>query len=109
MFIVAKLKKIDTLKISKFYQFHFCVFKVIQCIALGATVDNCLCFFFCKKSILPTDSITIVDVRLCRGFSAVNTITKFGGVPHIQGHILFFNQASPPLKRNIYFNICNVY
>ena len=26
-------------------------------------LDNCLCFF-CKKSILPTDSITFVNVRL---------------------------------------------
>ena len=33
--------------------------------ALGATLDNCLC------SILPTDSYTIVNVRLWRGFSAV--------------------------------------
>ena len=103
MFIVAKLKKIDTLKISKFYQFHFCVFKVIQCIALGATVDNCLCFFFCKKSILPTDSITIVDVRLCRGFSAVKTITKFGGVPHIQKAHTVFQPGKPSFKKENLF------
>ena len=35
---------------------------------LGAALDNC---FFCQKSILPTDSIAIVDVRLWRGFSVV--------------------------------------
>ena len=39
--------------------------------ALGAALDNCLCFFFCQKNILPTDSITIVDVRLGHGFSVV--------------------------------------
>ena len=64
MFIVAKTKKIDTLKISKFYKFHFFgVFKVLQCTLLGAALYNCLCFSF-SKSILPTDSITIVNVLL---------------------------------------------
>ena len=64
MFIVAKTKKIDTLKISKILLISFfCVFKVLQCTLLGAALDNCLCFSF-SKSILPTDSITIVNVRL---------------------------------------------
>ena len=65
MFIVAKTKKIDTLKISKILliSFFFGVFKVLQCTLLGAALDNCLCFSF-SKSILPTDSITIVNVRL---------------------------------------------
>ena len=40
MLIVAKIQKIDTLKISKFYLFHFCVFKVLQCMALGEALDN---------------------------------------------------------------------
>ena len=63
MFIVAKTQNINTLKISKFSLISFfCVFKVFQCTALGAALDNCLCF--CQKSILPSDSITIVDVRL---------------------------------------------
>ena len=71
MFIVAKTKKIDTLKISKILLISFFgVFKVLQCTLLGAALDNCLCFSF-SKSILPTDSITIVNVSLWRGFSAV--------------------------------------
>ena len=37
--------------------------------ATGAALDNCV--FLSEKSTLPTDSITIVDVRLWRGFSAV--------------------------------------
>ena len=71
LFVVVKIqKKNDILKISKFYQFYFfCIFNVLQFVALGAALDNCLCFSFarrvtCQKSILPTDSITIVDVRL---------------------------------------------
>ena len=66
MFIVAKTKKNDTLKISKILLISFFwrgVFKVLQCTLLGAALDNCLCFSF-SKSILPTDSITIVNVRL---------------------------------------------
>ena len=66
MFIVAKTKKIDTLKISKILLisfFFFWRFKVLQCTLLGAALDNCLCFSF-SKSILPIDSITIVNVRL---------------------------------------------
>ena len=64
MFIVAKTKKIDTLKISKILLISFFgVFKVFHCTLLGAALDNCLCFSF-SKSILPTDSITIVNVRL---------------------------------------------
>ena len=64
MFIVAKTKKNDTLKISKILLISFFgVFKVIQCTLLGAALDNCLCFSF-SKSILPTNSITIVNVRL---------------------------------------------
>ena len=64
MFIVAKTKKIDTLKISKIINFiFFGIFKVLQCTLLGAALDNCLCFSF-SKSILPIDSITIVNVRL---------------------------------------------
>ena len=51
MFTVAKIKKIDTLKISKFY-FIFCVFKVFQCMGLGAALDNCLCF------LLPEEYLT---------------------------------------------------
>ena len=61
MFIVAKTKKIDTLKISKILLTSF--FGVLQCTLLGAALDKCLCFSF-SKSILPTDSITIVNVRL---------------------------------------------
>ena len=70
MFIVAKTKKHYTLKISKillislfFFCFFFGVFKVLQCTLLGAALDNCLCFSV-SKSILPNDSITIVNVRL---------------------------------------------
>ena len=64
MFIVAKTKKIDTLKISKILLISFFSrFKVLQCTLLGAPLDKCLCFSF-SKSILPTDSITIVNVRL---------------------------------------------
>ena len=62
MFIVAKTKNIDTLKISKILLISFFgVFKVLQCTLLGAALDNCLCFSF-SKSILPTDLITIVNV-----------------------------------------------
>ena len=65
MFIVAKTKKIDTLKISKILLISFFgVFKVLQCTLLGAALDNCFVFFFFQKSILPTDSITSVNVRL---------------------------------------------
>ena len=65
MFIVAKPKEIDTLKISKILLISFFgVFKVLQYTFLGAALDNCLCFFFFQKSILPTDSITIVNVSL---------------------------------------------
>ena len=76
MFIVAKTKKKwyiknDTLQVN-FINLFFCIFKVLQCLALGAALDNCLCFFFfCQKSVLLTDSITIVNVRLWRGVSAV--------------------------------------
>ena len=64
MFIVAKTQKIDTLKVSKILLISFFWhFKVIQCTLLGAALDNCLCFSFSKSS-LPTDSITIVNVRL---------------------------------------------
>ena len=66
MFIVAKTQKIvfDTLKISKILLISFFgVFKVLQCTLLGAALDICLCFSF-SKSILPTDSITIVNVSL---------------------------------------------
>ena len=48
-FIVAKIQKIDTLKLSKFYLYLFCVFKIIQCMSLGATLDNCLCFSFARR------------------------------------------------------------
>ena len=74
MFIVAKTLKIDKLKISKFYKFHFLRFKVLQCMALGASLDNCLRFSFARRVyeyILPTDSIAIVYIRLCRDFNAV--------------------------------------
>ena len=72
MFIVAKTKKIDTLKISKILLISFFWrFKVLQCTLLGAALDNCFFLVFFSKSILPTDSITIVNVRLGRGFSAV--------------------------------------
>ena len=64
MFNVAKIKKIDTLKISIILLISFSWrFKILQCTLLGAALDNCLCFSF-PKSILPTDSITIVNVRL---------------------------------------------
>ena len=46
MFIVAKIKINDTLKISKFYLFHFCTIKALQCMRLGAALDSCLCFSF---------------------------------------------------------------
>ena len=46
-----------------YYRTFLGVFKVLQCTLLGAALDNCLCFSF-SKSILPTDSITIVNVRL---------------------------------------------
>ena len=47
MFIVAKIQKIDILKINKFYLFHFLLrFKGLQCMVLGAALDNCLCFSF---------------------------------------------------------------
>ena len=43
MFIVAKTQKFDTLKISKFLLISFfCVYKVFQCTALGAALDNCV-------------------------------------------------------------------
>ena len=48
MLIVAEIhccknSKIDTLKISNFYNYYFfCVFKVLQCMALGAALDNCV-------------------------------------------------------------------
>ena len=42
MFIVAKIQIIDTLKISKFYLFHFLRFKVLQCMVLGAALDVCV-------------------------------------------------------------------
>ena len=42
MLIVAKIQKIDTLKMSKFYLFLFCVFKILRCMALGAALDNCV-------------------------------------------------------------------
>ena len=41
MLMLQKLKN-DTLKISKFYKFHFCIFKVLQCMALGAALDICV-------------------------------------------------------------------
>ena len=55
MFIVAKTKKNDTLKISKFLliSFFFGVFKVFQLTALGAALDNCLCFSFARRVSYP--------------------------------------------------------
>ena len=50
MFIVAKTKKIDTLKISKILLISFFgIFKVLQCTLLGAALDNCLCFSFFQE------------------------------------------------------------
>ena len=49
MFFVAKIKKNDTLKISKFINFIFCVFKGLQCMALGAALDNCLRLSFARR------------------------------------------------------------
>ena len=49
MLIAAKIHKIDTLKISKFYYLFFCVSKDLQCMALGAALDNCLCFSFARR------------------------------------------------------------
>ena len=41
--IVAKTQKTDTLKISKFLSISFFgLFKVFQCMALGAALDNCV-------------------------------------------------------------------
>ena len=56
MFIVAKTQKIDTSKISKFLLISFfCIFKVFQCTALGAALDNFLCFSFAiRVSYQPT-------------------------------------------------------
>ena len=55
MFIVAKTQKIDTLEISIFFiSFVFCVFKVFQCTALGATLDNYLCFTFARRVSFPS-------------------------------------------------------
>ena len=51
MFTVAKVKKNDTLKISNLY-FIVCVFNVLQCMGLGAALDNCLCF------LLPEEYLT---------------------------------------------------
>ena len=54
MFIVAKTKKIDTLKISMFFiNFIFLRFKVFQCMALSVALDNCLCFSFARRVSYP--------------------------------------------------------
>ena len=54
MFIVAKTKKNDTLKISKFVLFSFFAFLLVfQCKALGAAFDNCLCFSFARRISYP--------------------------------------------------------
>ena len=53
--------------------------------------------------ILPTDSITIVYVRLWRGFSAGQKITKFGGVSYIQGAHAVFRLGKPSFKKENVF------
>ena len=54
MFIVAKTQKTNALKISKFLLISFfCVFKVFQCMALGAALNNCLCFSFARRVSYP--------------------------------------------------------
>ena len=60
MFIVAKTKKIDTLKISKILLISFfCVFKVLQCTLLGAA----MCFSFSKRvSYPPTQYLLLMFV-----------------------------------------------
>ena len=61
MFIVAKTKIIDTLKISKFLLISFfCVFKVFQCTALGAALDNCLCFSFARRVSYPPTQLLLL-------------------------------------------------
>ena len=36
-----------------FINLFFCVFKVFQCTALGAALDNCLCCFFARRVYYP--------------------------------------------------------
>ena len=61
MFIVDKTQKIDTLKISNFLLISFLRFKVFQCMALGAALDNCLCFSF-VVSYPPTQYLLLIFV-----------------------------------------------
>ena len=62
--------------------------------------------FFCQKSILPIDSITIADVPIVYDVVLVQCkkITKFGGVPNIQGAHAVFKLGKPSFKRKIYSN-----
>ena len=71
--------------------------------ALGAALDNCLCFL-CQKSILPTDSITIANVPFVYDVvKCSEKITKFGGVPNIQGTHAVFRLGKPSFKNKNLF------
>ena len=48
-FIVEKIQKNDTLELFNLIIFIFCVFKVLQCMALGVALDKCLCFSFARR------------------------------------------------------------
>ena len=54
MFIVAKTQKIDTLKVVNFINFIFLRFKVLQCTALGAALDNC--FYYIQSNEIQKNS-----------------------------------------------------
>ena len=49
MFIVAKPQKINTLKIRNFLLISFFAFLSLKCTALGAALDNYLCFSFTRR------------------------------------------------------------
>ena len=81
----------------------FCVFKVLQCMALGAALDNCLCFSFARRVCYrPTQYLLLMfvyDLVLVQ----CKKITKFRGVPNIQGAHAAFRLGKPSFKRKIYF------
>ena len=68
--------------------------------ALSAALDNCLCLFFFARR----DSITIADVPFVYVVVLVQCKkrTNFEVFPTYMVHMLFLDQASPPLKRKIY-------
>ena len=70
--------------------------------ALGAALDNCLCFSFARRvSYRPTQLLLmfVYDVVLVQ----CKKITEFGGVPNLQSAHAVFRLGKPSFKKENLF------